>query len=276
MFFAFFAANAFAQISRIYSISPSQVQTGATAFPIVVTGSNFKKNSVVQINGITLDTYFISWNKLRATVPANLAASAGVFEVRVLWKNRPSTTANLTISNEPVGNYDWSALTARLESFVPGTVPGLTFQITRHGKTIYTKSFGNQTDNSVLPIASATKMPSALAILTLVDEGRLDLDAPISIYLNNGYATVPADKALITTRMLLNHTSGLSQSDCLNNQANTTLRQCVQQILNLPLGFAPGTRFGYGGSSFQFAGGVVEAITGQSWYSARFDAVHLY
>jgi len=265
LFFFFFASNAFAQISRIYSISPSQVQSGGTAFPIVVVGSGFKKNSVVTINGVTLDTYFVSWNKLRATVPANLASNTGTFEVKVIWKNRASTASNLTISNAPVGNYNWAALTARLQSFVPATVPGLTLQITRHGKIIYSQAFGNQTVNSILPIASSTKMPSALAILTLVDEGRLDLDAPISTYLSNGYATIPADKATITTRMLLNHTSGLAPSDCLNDQATTTLKQCVQEILNSPLGFAPGTKFAYGGSSFQVAGGVVEAITGMSW-----------
>lgn len=264
LFFAFFGSNAFAQNSRIYSISPSQVQSGATAFPIVISGSNFKKNSVVQINGVTLDTVWLAWNKLRATVPANLAASVGTAQVKVVKYGRQSNTVNLTISALPVGNYDWAALTARLQTYVSGTVPGLTLQITRHGKTIYSQAFGNQTVNSILPIASSTKMPSMLAIMTLVDEGRLNLDAPISGYLN-GYATVPSDKTSVTMRMLMNHISGVAQDQCLNNQTSTTLRICTQSILNAPLDFAPGTRFSYGGSSMQIAGGVVEAITGQSW-----------
>jgi CubicO group peptidase (beta-lactamase class C family) len=264
LFFAFFALNAVAQTARIYSISPSQVQTGATAFPIVVTGSNFKKNSVVQINGVTLDTYFVSWNKLRATVPANLVANAGTLEVKVVWKNSASAASHLTVSNAPVGNYNWTALTAKLQTYVPATVPGLNLQITRHGKIIYSQAFGNQTVDSVLPIASSTKMPSMLAIMTLVDEGRLNLDAPISDYLN-GYATVPPDKVNLTMRMLMNHTSGLAQDQCLNNQTSTTLQACTQSILNLPLQFTPGTKFSYGGSSMQVAGGVVEAITGRSW-----------
>jgi len=264
LFFAFFGSNAFAQISRIYSISPSQVQTGATAFPIVVSGSNFAKNSQVQINGVTLDTVSLAWNKLRATVPANLAASVGTAQVKVIKYGRQSNSVDLTISALPVGNYNWAALTARLQTYVPGTVPGLTLQITRHGKTIYSQTFGNQTVNSVLPIASSTKMPSMLAIMTLVDEGRLNLDAPISGYLN-GYATVPSDKSNITMRMLMNHISGVAQDQCLNNQTSTTLQACTQSILNSPIEFTPGTRFSYGGSSMQVAGGVVEAITGQSW-----------
>lgn len=198
----FFTSNLSAQNPKVYSISPNQIQSGATAFPIVVSGSNFKKNSQVQINGVTLDTVSPAWNKLRATVPANLAANAGNLEVKVVWKNRASNVLNLSVSNSPVGNYDWTALNAKLQTFVPGTINGLTLMISRHGKVIYSQAFGNQTVNSVLPIASSTKMPSMLAIMTLVDEGRLNLDVPVSTYLN-GYATVPADKANITMRMLI-------------------------------------------------------------------------
>ncbi len=254
----FCSTYALAQNPKIYSISPSRVQSGATAFPLVISGSNFRKDSVVRLNGVPLETYFVSWNKLRATVPASLVANAGVLEVKVTWKTRSSNSVNLTVSNAPVGNYNWSALTAKLQSFVPSLVSGLTLQVTRHGKTIYVQSFGNHTPDIVLPIASATKMPSMLAILTLVDEGRLNLDVLISNYLN-GYVTVPPDKATITMRMLMNHTSGLTQSECLNNQTLTTLRACVQEILNQPLAFS------YGGASMQVAGGVVEAVTGQSW-----------
>jgi CubicO group peptidase (beta-lactamase class C family) len=268
--FLFFSFQAHAQNTIIRSLSPSQVEAGATAFPLVVSGSNFAKNARVEVNGVALDTVSLAWNKLRATVPANLAATAGTLEVRVVSRNRPSNAINLTVSGSPVGNYNWTALTAKLNGFIsnqtplpPDKVRGLTFMLSRHGKVIYSQSFGNQTLDSVLPIASSTKMPSGMAVLSLVDEGRLNLDTPISIYLQ-GYATVPADKANITVRMLFNHTSGLSQEDCLGN-VNSTLQACVQEILNTPLSFAPGTRFAYGGSSMQVAGGVVEAITGESW-----------
>ena len=99
-----------AQNPRVYSISPNAAQSGATAFPIVVSGSSFKKNSLVQINGATLDTVSLAWNRLRAIVPANLAANAGNLEVKVVWKNRASNAVNLSVSNAPVGNYNWTAL----------------------------------------------------------------------------------------------------------------------------------------------------------------------
>lgn len=254
-----------AQPIRIYALSPAAVQTGATAFPVIVTGSNFSKNSKVQANGATLDTVQTAWNKLRATIPANLTANAGFLSIKVV-NRRESNPLTLTVQTAPVGNYDWTAVNQKLQSFVPSIVPGLTLMISRHGRVVHTQAFGNQTANSILSLASATKMPAMLAILTLVDAGALNLDAPISVYLA-GQVNVPPDKANITMRMLMNHTSGLSgtsDASCLDDR-QTTLKLCAQQILNLPLAYPPGTRFDYGGNGMQLAGYIAEVLAGQSW-----------
>jgi CubicO group peptidase (beta-lactamase class C family) len=261
---------AFGQKAIVRSINPNVVQSGATAFPIIVSGSNFAKNSRVFINNTPLDTIQFSWNKLRAVVPANLVSGAGNLQVKVIARGRESNAIQLAVTNSPAGNYNWTALNQKLQTFVSNQTPlpangvrGLTFVISRHGRVIYSQAFGDQTIDSVLPIASSTKVPSMLAIMTLVDEGRINLDAPVSIYLQ-GAINVPPDKAGITMRMLMNHTSGLGQEDCLGNNA-ITLQQCAQEILNAPLAFAPGTRFSYGGASMQVAGYVAEVVAGQSW-----------
>jgi CubicO group peptidase (beta-lactamase class C family) len=82
-----------------------------------------------------------------------------------------------------------------------------------------------------------------------------------------GFVTVPPDKANLTMRMLMNHTSGLSgtaDAPCLSNRM-TTLQLCAQQILNLPLSYTPGAHFDYGGNSMQLAGYVAEVLSGKSW-----------
>lgn len=259
-----------AQKAIVRAVNPSAVQTGAAAFPLIVSGSNFGKGARVYLNNVPLETVSLSWNKLRAAVPVNLVAAAGNYEIRVVQRNRASNSLNLTVSAAPSGNYNWAALNQKLQTFVSNQTPlpenavrGLTLTISRHGRIIYSQAFGNQTIDSVLPIASSTKMPSMLAILTLVDDGILNLDEPVSNYLQNR-VTVSADKANITMRMLMNHTSGLAQEECLGNQ-NTTLQQCAQEILNSPLEFAPGTKFSYGGASMQLAGYVAEVLSGQSW-----------
>jgi CubicO group peptidase (beta-lactamase class C family) len=265
-----FSLTAFAQKAIVRSINPSRVQSGATAFPITVSGSNFAKNSFVKINDVKLETIQISWNKLRATIPASLVSSDGNLNIKVVSRLGESNNVLLTVSASPAGNYNWTALDQKLQTVVSNQTPlpansvrGLTLLISRHGKIIYSKALGDQTVDSTLPIASSSKLPSMLAIMTLVDEGKINLDAPISNYLQ-GLVNVPTDKAGITMRMLMNHTSGLGQEDCLGN-SNITLRQCAQEILNSPLAFQPGTRFSYGGASMQVAGYVAEAVSGQSW-----------
>src|SRR6516165_8575228 len=97
-------------------------------------------------------------------------------------------------------NYDWTALTAKLQSYVPQTVSGLGFMVARDGQVIYAQAFGNQQVDTVLPIASSSKMPSAAVIMSLVDGGLLDLDKPVGTYLA-GTIDWPQDKAAITLRM---------------------------------------------------------------------------
>lgn len=168
--------------------------------------------------------------------------------------------------------YDWTALTARLGSYVPAKVPGIAFAITRRGETLYSRGFGNLTPSSVVALASATKAPSALVILSLVDRGLLELDEPVLSYLG-GRIPWPADKSAITMRMLFNHTSGLDANPpCLGSRV-ITLRQCAQAIAMSPLDFAPGTAFAYGGGSMQVAGYVAEVVSGQSWEALFQEAV---
>ncbi len=162
-------------------------------------------------------------------------------------------------------SHDWPALNQTLENFVPSKVDGLTFLLAKDGQIVYEKTLGNQTMDSFLPIASSTKMPSAIVILTLVEDGLLDLDEPVATYLQ-GHINWSSDKAAITTRMLLNHTSGLlGNPDCLGNRGKGTLQECAQEIADAPLEFTPGEQFAYGGGSFQVAGYVAEVVSNKPW-----------
>lgn len=180
----------------------------------------------------------------------------------------PAPSQSAPTATQPVAptenGYDWSALDQQLESFVPSTVPGLTFLLAKDGQILYEKALGNQTLDSVLPIASASKLPSSLVILTLAQDGLINLDEPIGTYLQ-GHIDVPADKAAITTRMLLNHISGLDNKPACETDRRSILQACAQEILNSPLMFAPGTQFAYGGGGFQVAGYLAEVVSGMSW-----------
>jgi hypothetical protein len=161
--FLFGVNFAFGQRAIVRSISPNVVQSGATAFPLIVSGSNFAKNSKVYINDTPLDTIQISWNKLRATVPASFAANQGNLQVKVVSRSQSSSSISLNVTNPQVGNYNWTALNQKLQTFISNQIPlpqnsvrGLTLMISRHGKIVYSQAFGDQTVDSVLPIASST------------------------------------------------------------------------------------------------------------------------
>jgi len=163
--------------------------------------------------------------------------------------------------------YDWSSLSSALDAIVgnaSGQVDGYSFALEIAGRPVFTRGGGNLRANTTVPIASASKAPSAAAILALVDAGLLDLDTPISTYLGDTI-NWPAAKSAITLRMLLNHTSGLPfASACLENDS-TTLQACAQEIADGPVNFIPGLFFNYSGAGYQLAGYVAQQAAGMPW-----------
>ena len=180
-----------------------------------------------------------------------------------------------------VSIYDWTELAAALDAFLPpgGALVGYSFILFDRQGVLYTRAGGNQTMDSVDAIASATKLASSAAILTLVDAGKLDLDRPVGDYFHLGTILWPLDKAAITTRMLLNHTSGLagfqdsSQPTCINLETTTTLQKCAQNIADSALLNSPGSTYDYGGVDYQVAGYLATVISGKNWHQFFTDTV---
>jgi CubicO group peptidase (beta-lactamase class C family) len=144
-----------------------------------------------------------------------------------------------------------------------------------NGETACEAYFGTYNEQTVIPVVSAAKWLSAATILTLVDDGTLSLDDPASKYLP--YFT--GDKAGITLRQLLSHTSGIPPyHDCMFMK-ELTLDQCVRRIAEMDLLAPPGAEFNYSGAGFSVAGRMAEVASGQSWaelFQSRIaDPLHL-
>ena len=176
-------------------------------------------------------------------------------------------------------------------------VSGTVALIARHGKVAYFKSFGMMdegkpmTDDTIFRIASMTKPITSVAVMMLLEEGKILLNDPISKYLpdfknptvlvsdgsNEGqYHMVPA-KREITIRNLLDHTSGISYgfwgrlhlaklyadagiSDGLI-QTEGTIAQGVQKLARMPLMNQPGEAWEYGLNT-DVLGRLVEVVSG--------------
>jgi CubicO group peptidase (beta-lactamase class C family) len=138
---------------------------------------------------------------------------------------------------------------------------GAALYIVRGDQVVCEHYFGTYDGDRELPLASASKWMSAVAILTLADEGKLSLDEPVSTKLP--YFTGPA--ATLTLRQMLSHTSGLSDVQPCMYDRNASMDACVREVATSQLLYAPGTEFRYAGASFTVAGRVAEVAAGESW-----------
>jgi CubicO group peptidase (beta-lactamase class C family) len=208
---------------------------------------------------------------------------------RITWLGIAMAVVTLCAGCDSGTNHvaDWSKVDQTLNGFVTSNliagqdeVQGYSFAVTGVDGTLYETAGGDQTVDTVSPIASATKVPSSIAILTLVDAGKLNLDEPVKTYLNQFDPSFdwPLDKRTITMRMLLSHTAGIPSppdpqtSDCLSSTV-TTLRACAQQIAQAPLDYQPGTTFSYSGADYQVAGYVAQLIAQEPFATLFADAV---
>ncbi|MFJ9457656.1 serine hydrolase domain-containing protein [Kitasatospora sp. NPDC101447] len=117
-------------------------------------------------------------------------------------------------------------------------------------------------------IGSNTKTFTAVVVLQLVGEGKVDLDAPVDTYLPGLVRGDGIDGRRITVRQLLQHTSGLPDYEGLIDEASLRDRYFEpRDLLDIALRqkqqFAPGERFGYSSTGYVLAGLVVQRVTGR-------------
>ena len=170
-----------------------------------------------------------------------------------------------------------------------GDVPGVAAAVTTPDETIYEGGFGERvigssvamTPDTVGWIASMTKAITGTAAMQLVEQGKLDLDAPAGDVVShlgevqvlegfeNGKPKTRPPKRPVTLRHLLTHTAGFAYEiwnpDILAYQEAEGLPQvttCENAALRTPLCFDPGERWAYG-ISLDWAGKMVEAVSGR-------------
>ncbi|MBD2408908.1 beta-lactamase family protein [Leptolyngbya sp. FACHB-402] len=152
-------------------------------------------------------------------------------------------------------------------------IPGLALAITHENQVMYVKGYGKAiaqqpvTPQTQFPIASLSKSFTAIAVLQLVETGKIDLDAPVKQHLPNFTLADTKTADLITIRHLLNHTSGLSDlsfSEAFLPQP-TTHAERIQSLQKARPVAVPGTQFHYFNPNYDVLARVVEVVSGQSF-----------
>lgn len=186
------------------------------------------------------------------------------------------------------------------EAVADGDVPGVVALVARHGKIVFYKAYGKADTPSgrdlkrddIFRIASQSKAITSTAVMMLWEEGKFQLDDPISKYIpefrnpqvlqsfkysDTTYTTVPANKE-ITIRHLLTHTSGLGYgvidgderfkmiyrkagiTDLFTTE-NIPIGESVKKLAKLPLHHNPGEQFTYS-EGLDVLGYFIEVVSG--------------
>ena len=186
------------------------------------------------------------------------------------------------------------------EAVSNGDLPGMVALVARRGKIVLHKAYGMadvQTGramktNDIFRIASQTKAITATAVMILWEEGRFQLDDPISKYIpefkepqllesfdesDSSFTTTAADHE-ITIRHLLTHTSGIGYGIIDNDERFTkfyqkagiidawttepiTIEQNIKKLAKLPIHHNPGEQFTYS-EGLDVLGYLIEIISG--------------
>jgi serine beta-lactamase-like protein LACTB len=154
-----------------------------------------------------------------------------------------------------------------------GAAPGVTVAVAAGGKLVWSEAFGVSDLASDTPVTrrtrfglgSISKTLTLAAALTLADERKLDLDAPVERYLPD----FPHPRRGVTVRRIGAHQSGLADAFADRNYYTTehfpSLDSAYRGIAAAPLAFTPGSRTEYATGLFTIVGRILERTTGEDY-----------
>ncbi|MDT0300861.1 serine hydrolase domain-containing protein [Streptomonospora wellingtoniae] len=164
---------------------------------------------------------------------------------------------------------------ARLDAFAERYVertglPGATVAVTEGRETVLTAGYGRTSDgapltaDSPMRIASLSKSFTALAVMQLVEAGRVELDRPVQRYLPEFRVADPRG-GRITVRHLLDQSSGMSDRtfpDASRPDQPQSLKEAVAQLRTAGLSADPGSEWNYHNPNYHVAARLVEKVGG--------------
>lgn len=155
----------------------------------------------------------------------------------------------------------------------PSNSPGATVLISKDNKIIYRKAFGMASleldvpmkPENVFKLASITKQFTSVAILILMEQGKLSLNDPLSKYISDF-----TRGSEITIHHLLNHTSGIKDYTRIPELRDKTRldispEELISNFKDLPLEFNPNEKYDYNNSGYVLLGYFIEKLSGMSY-----------
>ena len=195
-----------------------------------------------------------------------------------------ATLASARVSGQPPVTPDarlaeiTSLVTAKMAEYrVPGVGLGLL-----HDGQLHLRGFGVTnlddpqpiTEDTLFTIASISKTMTATAVMKLVDDGRLDLHAPVRTYLPGFHVLDDETSRTVSLWHLLTHTPGWEGQLITEDRGAEALAHFASSIMpTLPQLARPGEVWSYNNAGFALTGRILEVVTGKSIHDALRDLV---
>lgn len=173
---------------------------------------------------------------------------------------------------DPPDAEELAAFDAFADSFLTARViPGALVALASDGDVVLVRTYGLAdvendvpvTERSVFEIGSISKQFVAVAVMLLVEEGRLGLDDPVQAHLPE----IPSEWYGATVRQLLTHTSGIPDYEEIRSYDVYRFRLTPEEILRIahsrPMDFPPGTGWHYSNTGYVLLSRIVERVEGQ-------------
>jgi len=151
-------------------------------------------------------------------------------------------------------------------------IPGMQVVVVQHGKIVMKAAYGLAdvehsipvTNQTLFSVASMTKAFTGVAIMQLVEEGKLRLDASVSEYVEG----LPMAWRAVTVAQLLTHESGIP--DIVDQRKGKLVgdgspESFISKANTLPMEFAPGERFSYNQTNYLLLGKIIEKLSGETY-----------
>ncbi len=175
----------------------------------------------------------------------------------------------------------------RIDNYVRGRMPnlrlpGFSLVVVEGDQVILSRGYGSadrdagtpMTEDTPVAIASTSKGMTALAIMQLVEQGLVDLDAPVIRYVPEFTMNDPR-AAEITVRQVLTHTAGIPAGGFTDRgQDEEALERRIAELASTELHFAPGGGYEYANDGYSIAGLIVQRISGVPY--EEYLAAHLF
>ena len=180
------------------------------------------------------------------------------------------------VRQETSGGHSFASIDAYVaERMRSARIPGVSVAIVAGDRVAYLKGFGraDASGRSVTPqtpflLGSVTKSMTALAVLQLVDQRKVDLDAPVQRYIPWFRTADSSASARITVRHLLTMTSGLPQSyetQLWTEGDARALERTVRHLRTAELTGPVGRAVGYSNANYETLGLIIQAVSGMSY-----------